>query len=279
MLSTAWHWLGGLALLGTLAWIWASVRQARASYALAAVWGMIATVILSYFVQNKGFGYHLGGLLLAFSVLIAVLIDRLSLAARWRGAGLWPRAAMVMLVAAAALTLAGTLKKLSHVAPHALRAVTGPPGPLRLSPLRLSETQLAEIVTLITEGSPPGAPMIQFGGHYEVPVLAGRPPSSPLINVQALNLVRADQAGGEAWVEAFRADLAANPPAFVLLERYGIIGEDQPLRLTEEVRPELARAHLVEEVLPGYRIVHTTPLTFLLKRDPDSGQQTREDPQ
>ena len=68
----SWHWIAALGIMGLGLWIWRS-GLLRTQILIV---GLIATVLVSFFFQNKGFGYHLGGLIPAFTLLIAAGVDR-----------------------------------------------------------------------------------------------------------------------------------------------------------------------------------------------------------
>src|SRR5262249_51015263 len=116
----SWPWVTAFALGGAICW---AVRRETGRYALLLCLGAIATFALSYYVQHKGFGYHLSGVLPFLVVFMAVLVDSLmrgsgqpAAVRQWIGPwALFPRSlwwfglACVLLIAAA-----GTASKLRH---------------------------------------------------------------------------------------------------------------------------------------------------------------------
>lgn len=73
LLVKSWPWITTFALGGMLAWI------LRNDFVLCL--GAMATCALSFVVQHKGFGYHLSGLLVYLTLMMAVLADTLTKAA------------------------------------------------------------------------------------------------------------------------------------------------------------------------------------------------------
>ena len=256
-LSRIWHWIVALALLGGLVW---GVRGG-ASRGLGLVLGLVAAVLLSYFAQNKGFGYHLGGLLPLMALLIAVAMDGLN---AWRREA--PRPALrglatAGLVLSVALAGLGSAKKLWSYRENAALLAGGDFAPVQHDPHQPAWQDIAESVRIIRDGSPPDAHLLQWGRVFVVPFLAERRSSLRFFQLAKLDRQAEGFAGYEDWVAEIARDLQAKPPAFAVID-------------TREVTLPLdpgntgAIDRLLSEALSGYRLRQRTP-NYILLEAPD----------
>ena len=120
LFARSWHWIALGAIGGLVSW---ALRTELNRHLLMLLIGAMATFALSFIVQNKGFGYHLGGFLPVMVLLFAVLVDTGARAATNRKSveawiGPWHRIAQPALWLALASMLAigalGTIIKLRN---------------------------------------------------------------------------------------------------------------------------------------------------------------------
>ncbi len=200
-------------------WLW--VKGVMRAQVL--VLGLAATILLSYFAQNKGFGYHLGGLLIVFALLATVGIDLL---AQWRDTHdasplrYFSNAALIGVVLLAG---AGSLKKLSHFAPSIAQLAEGKFEPYYQGTSRPDWARTTEMVALVRAGSGPEDFVLQWGRNFEIPFLAERRSSLRFVSSPALNVMSASFSGAEAWLEEVRRDLVLKRPSFALIDRLALV--------------------------------------------------------
>jgi len=209
-----WAWLAPAAVLGWLVWLRWGTRGAQQALFLSIAF----TVVLSWFVQNKGFAYHLGGLIqlmvIAAAIGLDILIGRIGSArSRTLAAGL-------AVAIGGLLTLGIGVRMAGDVAPDLLAAARrGPAFALdRRAMLDPKADARRAMVAIIRAESAAGDPLYQWGWGYDAPWLAQRPSPTRFINVPALWLLREDQPHFGGWIARFREDLATRPPLFVLVE-------------------------------------------------------------
>lgn len=254
----SWHWIVGLAAVGLVLWL----MSAGLVTAQVLIVGLAATVLVSYVAQNKGFGYHLGGLLPVLGLLVAVLVDRLAAWRRSAPPGATRLGLGLALGAALALIATGTASKLASLGPQAVALAQG-----RFEPRypgddgRPSWAEIGEMTRLIREGAAPEEPILQWGRLFEVGFLAERPSTLRFVSTPALGLLSDAFPGTEAWVAEVRRDLEAKRPAFVVIERQALSGGGAPYRARPGA-PEVER--IVVESLSGYETVFETPSTLVL---------------
>ena len=209
-LAQSWHWITVCALLGLLAWIRQGLWRS-----LVLILGLIATVLVSYFAQNKGFGYHLGGLLPAFVLLIAGLIDH---AARsWATSRTLLRFGTLAIITT--LCLAGTVKKLTHLRPNLNIILAGNLAPIAPPGDGLPFDVLSQMVEEVSKATSPDTRIMQWGRNFEFGYLAQRQSSTRFVSTPAISLLRQSHSIGKDWLAEFEASLAAHPPAFLLIDR------------------------------------------------------------
>lgn len=239
----SWHWITVLAVPGLVFWIW----RDGLSYALVLVLGLAATVVVSFAAQNKGFGYHLGGLLPILVLLMAITLDGF-LARRQRlpkGAGRAVATAMLVLVIA--LASAGTAIKLCKLARESYPIARADFG---LQDSRgLTEDERRQIVAELKRDDDPAATVAIYGLDYQLAYRAQRLPNYRFFTPAA------DQIGPEfelyePWMQEIDANLTTNPPGYVIINKNFLkdieaISEDDPAS-----QPILKR--LIEHLKTGY---------------------------
>lgn len=256
---SSWHWLTALGALGLILW----VARDGLGHGPVLVVGAGLTIVVSYIVQNKGFGYHLGGFLTILTLLLAIAAGRL-IALRNGAAG---RRSRLGLTAALALTLVvilgGTAKKLSGMSGAMADLAAGRFALIDI-PGRLREDDRRAMIALIEEGNPQDR-MVQYGIMYEIPYRAQRRPSFRFINANAFDLMSDAYANYAAWTAEVADGLRAHPPAFVLLERKFVQGDAAPFAAVDDARPMLKL--VLAQIAEGYAVVFTTDTAILLRKE------------
>lgn len=257
LLSHSWHWILALAALGALLW---GARRGL-SRGLLLIIGLAVMVLLSYFVQNKGFDYHLGGLLPLLVLLVAVALDGLNRARRRAGGSAGRLAATAALLACTALVTLGTAKKLWSYRDNAALLARGAFHPVQHDPNQPAWSDIADTVRIIRADSAPDAFVLQWGRVFMVPYLAERRASLRFFQLAGLDGLAADFSGYGDWLTEIDRDLRDKRPAFVLVD-------------TREVAlpaPDASGAPagdsidgLLNRALTGYRVLQETPHYILL---------------
>ncbi|SFU12669.1 hypothetical protein [Sedimentitalea nanhaiensis] len=254
VLSNSWHWIVALGAFGGAVW----GLQRGWSRGLLLIVGLIAAVLLSYFAQNKGFGYHLGGLLPLMTLLIAVAVDGLN---GWRRNAPGPALrtlAMAMLVLTVVLTSLGSAKKLWSYRDNMATLLHGPFAPVQQDPRRPAWADIAETVQIIRDDSAPDAFVLQWGRVFAVPFLAERRSSLRFFQLAGLDgLAATGFSGYEAWQQEIAQDLRDKPPAFALIDT-----KEVSLPLDPDAN---GIDGILSQALAGYRLRQKTPHYVLLE--------------
>jgi len=212
LLLGAYHWVFALGLTGLGLWIW---RSRRLEYPLLLVLGLTAAIALSYTVQHKGFGYHLGGILPILVMLTAIAFDEVrrvisepSRTAPGRRLG------SAVLAGMALLTLTGTGAKLIHHREQFLDLRNG------LAPLgtysNLTEAEQLRLVEIIRSRTSPDERVVLYGTAYQIPYLAQRLPPYRFIN-PAVEQISPDFAYYAAWTKEAQDGLRISRPKLILV--------------------------------------------------------------
>lgn len=208
----SWHWMTLLGGLGLLFWFW----RDRLNYALFLVLGIVATIAISFAVQNKGFGYHLGGMLPILVLVTAVAIDSINRLRLTADHGLRRTISLTALAVVGTLTLAGTASKLQNFEENIRLMLSG-----KISPVTgygLTEEERRDIISLISAGSTKEETIALYGTQYELPFRAKRLPAYRYFT-PAADQIKPDFAHYNSWMAEVDAGLATNPPAFVIIQK------------------------------------------------------------
>jgi hypothetical protein len=202
-LVTALWWLVLAGGLGALLWLMFD-RRREGLWLLVA---MMATVLLSYLVQNKGFGYHLAGLIPALVLLACAGIE---------GALRAPFRASIARNAVAAIVgffmILGVGSRLAHarpVAPDFGRQEQD-------KSLKLDDT--LAFVDIIRSESASTDTAMDWGREYQVAFLSERRSPTKFFNVDAERLIRPGQPFFGDWLLHLASDLSDRPPKFILVD-------------------------------------------------------------
>lgn len=254
-IAGSWHWLSVFATLGLLLWL----RRDGPSYPFILVLGIIATIVLSYVVQGKGFGYHLGGILLSLVILTSVSLDCLS-RLRACSTGSWRGILTASLSIVVLVTLAGSAKKLSSKSENiALLLSEG----MRLTNWgpETTEEEKARIVAIIREGSASGEYMVQYGRNYDIPFRAQRLPSFRFFT-PGFERIPKDFELHDVWMQEVATGLEVNPPRFLLFDRSVLQGGE--LRAKDPTLPVLRR--ILDLARDGHDVVFMNDELLLMRR-------------
>jgi hypothetical protein len=229
VLAGMFWWLTIAGGIGGLLWLFLG-KSRQGLWLLTA---MVAMIFLSYFVQNKGFAYHLGGLipiLLLLGCAGAEAAVRIPLAAGpLRNAA----AAIVVLV-----LIAGTGLRLVHARP------TAPDWGRQEQdrPLKLDDSR--DLAAIIRAESSPSDTVLQFGWEFQVSYLAERRSATRLVNIPAARLIKPGQAIFGGWLTEFDRGLAEHPPRFILVDQRDMGASDA---MAEIVRRRIGDGYAVRE--------------------------------
>jgi len=254
LLTHALWWLTIVAVLGSGLWI-ISGRSRQALWLIAA---MILTALISYFAQNKGFGYHLGGLIPLF-VMLGCAGAEVGMRRPLRSAPL--RSATAAL--AGGLLLAGTTLRIVHASTDPVElAQEGPDQPLPLADSMV-------LASIVKSESGPSDTFLQYGWEFRVSFLAERRSPTALVNTIAARLIRPGQPVFGQWLAEFDRELTVSPPKFVLVDQT-VAGPDGKIRapdpadgqdLTEILERHLATGYSVRAQRKNYTLLERTSPT------------------
>ncbi len=259
ILGSSWHWLTAFALLGAVLWV-ARSRERRPQML---VLGLAVTILVSYFFQRKGFGYHLEALILPLAVLGAIAVEMLRQAGsipRRGFAATGLRAAMASVVLVMAL---GSVKKLTSYEPTVRALAAGQHKPLDGETDAVSWEQTFQVVDMIRRNSRADEPMLQWGRNYAIAFLSERTSSTRFVVTPALDLLGPQFRGTAAWLEEFDRSLTGARPRFVLIERSELRGTLPPYAPKDGASEALK---IVVRHLDGYTPVHQAGPIILLRR-------------
>ena len=207
-----WHWMTLCGGIGLVLWIW---RDRGLRYPLLLVLGLAAAILLSYFVQNKGFGYHIAGFLPLLVMLTAVALDQAYARMRAAGtpAGRWLAGGVAMAMTAlvilgAGIKLARDSRLLLDVPQNGMSPVIGGYDIPAADQLRMIE--------IIRSENAPEDRMVQYGTLYQIPYQAQRLPAYRFIT-PAIELMTPDFTLYDAWMAEIRDGLIQYRPKFVLI--------------------------------------------------------------
>lgn len=228
VLAGMFWWLTAAGGIGALLWLVLG-RSRQGLWLLAA---MIVTIFLSYFVQNKGFGYHLGGFI---PILLMLACAGAAAAVRLPPTSAPGHNAAAVLVAL--ILVIGTSLRIMHSRP-------APPDWGRQEsgrPLSLDDSlALARIVK--TESAPNDTILI-FGWEFQVGFLAERRSATRFVNIPATRLIRPEQPVFGEWLTEFDRELTEHPPKFIVVDRT-VTGTDAMAAI---VRRRLSAGYAVRE--------------------------------
>ncbi len=254
-----WLWLAIAAALG--ATLWTGDARSRNSwlYWLA----LVATVLLSYAVQNKGFAYHASGLMPLLLIAATTGVEAYSR----KNA---PRFIAPLIGTAATIVLiAGTGARVVHAlrpATHALLQLDSKAIAALIAPHDLRDVQHVAIAGIIAAESPADASVLQWGYAYDVAFLAERRSATRYVNTVLLPRITPDDPRFGRWLPIFRAEMRCDPPAFVILDRHTWPGESRSLPLSTIAAAGSATPFLADMLNRDYTVRIVTGDLLVLQR-------------
>lgn len=231
-----WHWLSFAGLVGGVLWL---LRDHGLRYPLMLVLGLTSAILLSYFVQNKGFGYHLAGFIPLLAMLTAVAIDQLAVRARQAPSPRRRRLAALAMGSLATMTVLGTGAKLVSDARFLTDYLQNGISPVPAS-YDIPAADQAKMIALILAESRPQDTLAQYGTSYQIAYLTQRLPPHRFIT-PAIDLMTPSFTLYEPWLAEIQAGLEANPPAFVLITGTPIQHSGEVWTSPEADKPALAK--------------------------------------
>lgn len=222
LLVKSWHWLVLLAAVGSVLWV---LRKDLDRRALLLCLGVLANCFLSFVFQNKGFGYHLGGLLLIFSIMAAVALDGVSRMAFGPSVitsdaidKLVPQVAWkVGLVGVLALCILGVSSKLNgsirSVSSGGLSWTMQPPTSDTACESASAAIRAAEYIASATSSA---AYVLPVNCGYRAAFLAQRLPSSKFGTSPSFAAPNIQCAIGDELLDQYMLDVQRNEPEIII---------------------------------------------------------------
>lgn len=252
-----WHWIVTLALLGGAIW---GIRRGL-DRGLLLVSGLAAVVILSYFAQNKGFGYHLGGLLPLVILLNGVAVDGLvSWARNDTVRPMMRQLSVLALSLVVGLMMFGTASKLWAYRENVAHLARSDFIPVQHDPSRPSWQDISETVQIIQSNSAPDSFMLQWGRVFVVPFLAERRSTLRFFQIAGLDVFGASFSGYQDWLAEIAHDLREKRPAFVLIDTKEV--RLPPISLADTTQVSIDR--IVWDMLADYEVLQRTQHYILM---------------
>jgi len=206
------------------AWIWA--REPSEGFAASAFGSMSVTVLVSYAVMGKGFGYHLAGIVPVFAASNAFVFGWLI--HEWQGGRLSPALRRAG-VAFAVFFLVGSVFLARHLKWQFL-ALTGVADPSEARRALGNTQPLYEAAAYIRERTEPGDTVVSFDRLPLINYLAQRAYPFRFVSVGTIRSTVPSFSGSDPWIAEVRQALQARPPAMIAISR-------DTLRQHEETEP------------------------------------------
>jgi hypothetical protein len=232
-----WLVIGGVAGAA----LWAALGRGR--QALWLLIGMLAIFLLSYFVQNKGFGYHLAGLIPALFLVGVAAVEAVAKP---------PFKARVvqngMAAVLALLLVAGVGARLAHAIPRAPdwgRQEQDNPMPV---------ADAIAFADIIRSESAPDDTMLQWSRdyqEYQVSFLSERRSPIKYFNVNGVRLIRPRQPIFGDWLVEIDRNLREHPPKFILVDQTVLSPRGLP---TNWAVSDVADASVRRTIAHGYAV-------------------------
>jgi hypothetical protein len=207
-IQTYFAWLCIAGLVGAFLWINDRVAKKQAALLLA----MAITALVSFAAQNKGFGYHLGGLIPVFTMSA---LGAINLGFSRPGNSTQLKIIMRTLAAAVLfIVCVGTGRRIQHNFFPYFESL--------LASHTTAETDANQIVSqtvdVVSQESDPGSYFFQWGWNYDVGFLSKRLAASQYLNTPALSLINKDDVRYKSWLDTFDKELSEKKPTFILLD-------------------------------------------------------------
>ncbi len=210
----SWHWYYGLGVIGAL--VWAKHGDRRVLWMLAS---LAITALVSFLVQGKAFGYHLGAWLPVLALLSAGVIV-------WAVKAVTNRRSFLAVAAGALIILiaiSGSAKKAYsslHNQSQYLLGQIDVQTYFRLMGLDFDGMVLADTVAVaayLKEHSTESETVLVWNRGIVVNYLAERKSPLPFATVSMLNQFRTQSALSESWMQRAARAMYCAPPAYLIL--------------------------------------------------------------
>lgn len=248
-------WLTIIGGVGALVWLLSG--WPRAGWWL--IGAMAVTAFVSYFVQNKGFGYHLAGMIPLLFILGCAGAE-IAFAGLPRTVSLRSVAGVMILF----LLVAGSSLRLLH-------AFRPAPTVERTNSTPLEPADSLALARIIQSESAPTETVLQWGWQFQVPYLAERRSPTRLVNTPPTKFIKQGQPVFGGWLSDFDRVLAVDPPRFILIdpeELAPVGGQDAAHSIIGLVQRRIGQGYVVRDRRDGI---------LLLKRVADQPQPNSQD--
>ena len=253
----SWHWITALGVAGLGLW----ALRARAPYAFWLIAALALSCFVSYFVQNKGFGYHLGGLLPVLTLGVCVLFNQLFQIRATARPGVIRGGVTGILALFVLVVLAGSASKLENLS-GGVRGLLA--GQVTLADsYGLTEREREEIVGILAAGTRRDETITVYGTNYDLPYRASRRATYRFFT-PAADLIDPNFPLAAAWLKEIDVALETTPPRFVIVDRKAIAGGlDEP----QPAAPDrLILSRLLEEVRGAFQVVFENATLVVYER-------------
>lgn len=209
-------WPSLVAISAAPLWVWRRIAPQRDGWAPVYILSLVVTVLVSYFVQNKGFGYQLGGLIPLFMLSAALGIEGgvRALASKDRASGarwlVYPALGL-----AVSLLGVGIAARIQHSILPAMRTIARSDGS---SIGRSGTPERTEAARIVAQESGVDDLVLQWGWNYEVPYLAQRKTATRYVNNNLLAQIRPVDVRMMPWLDRFRREMTRDRVAFIVVD-------------------------------------------------------------
>jgi hypothetical protein len=206
---THFAWLCAVGAGASIFWL-TNINTRRHAILL---FGMAVTAMVSFAAQNKGFGYHLGGLIPVFTMFA---LGGVSLAFQTHdGSRPLQYACRTLAVVFSIFLCIGLERRVqNNFLPYARSFLPSTPPS---STDRAEETK-QQAIAIITKESDANAYFFQWGWNYDIGFRAERLSASRFLNTPAFSQIAKDNVAYHPWLEMFDRELTEKKPIFILLD-------------------------------------------------------------
>lgn len=218
LLISEWHWATALGVFG----LGLMARRQEVRPGLAVLLSVLVTGVVSAYVQNKGFGYHLGAMVPVQAGLLAGFFGEML---RWYSSTRQPQSTRrpapgLALAITLVLAVAGLSKKtVAQYRPQIAWALgrTDQMGMWAQLPRSSASTkQVMQLVDYVKTHTTPEEPVLVWDREVLINELSERKTPSRFITATMLQVAAPPFRAAQAWHDEFRRSFAAHPPAFVV---------------------------------------------------------------
>jgi hypothetical protein len=238
----SWHWYYAFSVFGAVLWLTlGSHRTLRALFCL------VLTVLVSFAVQGKAFGYHLYGLMPVLALLCSQAIA-------WALDAIRRRRAPLIFVAAAAILavgVAGSLKKMYSSLGSQLNVLTSQidyrtylnETGFSFEGMKLGDA--VDVSSFLSSSSQPDDTVLVWGRGIVVNFLSERRSPVPQATIGMLRTFQKKTPLSDSWLKQLDHTLKCTPPKFIVLG----VESDVSDRLAQKPAKESADIRMADEVL------------------------------